>query len=192
MRLALVSLLYFIFAGNLVLCQQNDSSQIYGEQFEKFKVIITMNEYCKIVFKSTPDSPLLQKVNNKSYIRPYDELRSYKAYEENHQIVNEHNKDYDSGKSSFRLTTNTMADMVSYIIHMHMCNVGHIIVYYCLSANENTRCEVCLDLWLLGITSGSNPADWLKLLGYAKRSVNLTAYYLLFIVPHWTALLASA
>ncbi|XP_023168547.1 cathepsin L1 [Drosophila hydei] len=88
MRLALVSLLYFIFAGNLVLCQQNDSSQIYGEQFEKFK-----------------------KVNNKSYIRPYDELRSYKAYEENHQIVNEHNKDYDSGKSSFRLTTNTMADM---------------------------------------------------------------------------------
>ncbi|KAH8272470.1 hypothetical protein KR044_006382, partial [Drosophila immigrans] len=51
--------------------------------------------------------------NNKSYKRTYDERRSYEAYKINQRFVDEHNKEYENGKSSFRLSTNTMADMTN-------------------------------------------------------------------------------
>ncbi|XP_030566658.1 cathepsin L1 isoform X3 [Drosophila novamexicana] len=74
--------------GNSVICQKNESGQMYKERFEIFK-----------------------KINNRSYTRSHDEMRSYEAYEENQKIVNEHNSYYETGKSSFRLATNTLADM---------------------------------------------------------------------------------
>ncbi|EDV90909.1 GH23974 [Drosophila grimshawi] len=79
---------YCLLNVNLIKCQQNELRPINNEQFENFK-----------------------KINNKSYMRLHDEIRSYKSFEENIRIVNEHNKFYETGKSSFRLSTNTMADM---------------------------------------------------------------------------------
>ncbi|XP_065370752.1 procathepsin L [Calliphora vicina] len=48
---------------------------------------------------------------NKSYVHTYDELRSRSAFEENSAAVRQHNELFNSGKSSFRLRTNIMADM---------------------------------------------------------------------------------
>ncbi|XP_034477523.1 cathepsin L1 [Drosophila innubila] len=83
-------IIYNFLNGEFVKCQQNESSFKYSEEFENFKIF-----------------------NNKSYRRVYDEIRSYKAYEVNQEIVDKHNKDYENGKSSFRLSTNTMADMTT-------------------------------------------------------------------------------
>lgn len=51
-------------------------------------------------------------MNNKSYIRVFDEQRSLEAYKQNQKIINAHNNDFEIGKRSFRLAINQMADMV--------------------------------------------------------------------------------
>ncbi|XP_054745371.1 procathepsin L isoform X1 [Anastrepha obliqua] len=48
---------------------------------------------------------------NKSYMHAFDEYRSKKAFEQNVNIVRQHNKLYEKGESSYRLRTNIMADM---------------------------------------------------------------------------------
>ncbi|KAH8287948.1 hypothetical protein KR018_008864 [Drosophila ironensis] len=49
--------------------------------------------------------------NNKKYLRNYDEMRSYKAFEENFKIIEEHNQNFQEGQTSFRLKPNIFADM---------------------------------------------------------------------------------
>lgn len=51
-------------------------------------------------------------MNNKTYMRDFDEKRSFEAYEKNQKIIDAHNKEFEIGKSSFRLAPNQMADMV--------------------------------------------------------------------------------
>ncbi|XP_036229944.2 cathepsin K isoform X1 [Bactrocera oleae] len=48
---------------------------------------------------------------NKSYMHTFDEFRSKRAFEENVNIVRQHNKLFEKGERSYRLRTNIMADM---------------------------------------------------------------------------------
>ncbi|XP_011194246.1 procathepsin L [Zeugodacus cucurbitae] len=54
---------------------------------------------------------------NKSYMHTFDEFRSKKAFEENSNVVRQHNELFQKGERSYRLRTNIMADMnnVSYL-----------------------------------------------------------------------------
>ncbi|KAH8246757.1 hypothetical protein KR038_007654 [Drosophila bunnanda] len=49
--------------------------------------------------------------NNRKYLRNYDEVRSFKAFEENYKVIEEHNQQYQDGQTSFRLKPNIFADM---------------------------------------------------------------------------------
>ncbi|KRJ98039.1 procathepsin L [Drosophila yakuba] len=49
--------------------------------------------------------------NNRKYLRTYDEIRSYKAFEENYKVIEEHNQNFKDGQTSFRLKPNIFADM---------------------------------------------------------------------------------
>ncbi|XP_030379623.1 cathepsin L1 [Scaptodrosophila lebanonensis] len=81
-------IIFSIFCISAINSDSSESEIITDEGFENFK-----------------------KANNKNYARVYDEIRSYKAYEENQKVVEEHNKRFQSGECSFRLATNTLADM---------------------------------------------------------------------------------
>ncbi|XP_012155444.1 cathepsin L1 isoform X2 [Ceratitis capitata] len=48
---------------------------------------------------------------NKSYMHTFEELRSKEAFEQNTYFVQQHNKLFEKGESSYRLRTNIMADM---------------------------------------------------------------------------------
>ncbi|XP_022231264.2 procathepsin L isoform X2 [Drosophila obscura] len=52
-----------------------------------------------------------KKINNKKYVRYFDEMRSFKAFQVNSKIIKDHNKNYMDGQTTFRLATNVMADM---------------------------------------------------------------------------------
>lgn len=39
-------------------------------------------------------------------------MRSYKTFEENFKVIEEHNQNYKEGQTSFRLKPNIFADMV--------------------------------------------------------------------------------
>lgn len=39
-------------------------------------------------------------------------MRSFKAFEENYKVIEEHNQQYQDGQTSFRLKPNIFADMV--------------------------------------------------------------------------------
>lgn len=58
-------------------------------------------------------------MNNKSYTRAFDEKRSLEAYEANQKIIDAHNKEFEIGRSSFRLAPNQMADMVLFDSDSH-------------------------------------------------------------------------
>ncbi|XP_017025534.1 procathepsin L [Drosophila kikkawai] len=49
--------------------------------------------------------------NNRKYLRNYDEMRGFKAFEENYKVIEEHNQQYQDGQTSFRLKPNNFADM---------------------------------------------------------------------------------
>ncbi|XP_017466464.1 PREDICTED: cathepsin L1 [Rhagoletis zephyria] len=48
---------------------------------------------------------------NRSYMHAFDEFRSREAFEQNANVVRQHNKLFEKGESSYRLRTNIMADM---------------------------------------------------------------------------------
>ncbi|XP_017853478.1 cathepsin L1 [Drosophila busckii] len=78
------------YSTNFTKCRESDLTPavVVNKNFEEFK-----------------------KINNKIYTRAYDELRGYKAYEENTKFISEHNKYYEKGESTYRLAANTMSDM---------------------------------------------------------------------------------
>jgi cathepsin L len=51
--------------------------------------------------------------HNKTYVVPYRLERRKQAFAENLDIIRQHNDEFDSGKSSFKLRTNVMADLSS-------------------------------------------------------------------------------
>ncbi|XP_016964724.1 procathepsin L [Drosophila biarmipes] len=77
---------YQFVATNLI--GGNSSALDYKSEFEKFK-----------------------STNNRKYLRDYDEVRSFKAFEENYKVIEEHNQHYKEGQKSFRLKPNIFADM---------------------------------------------------------------------------------
>ncbi|XP_017042731.1 procathepsin L [Drosophila ficusphila] len=79
-------LFYQIVSTNL--SEGNSSSLNYRGEFEKFK-----------------------NKNNRTYLRSFDEVRSFKAFEENYKVIEEHNQHFKEGQTSFRLKPNIMADM---------------------------------------------------------------------------------
>ncbi|XP_070073419.1 procathepsin L isoform X4 [Drosophila takahashii] len=70
------------------LSEANSTTFDYKSEFEKFK-----------------------NNNNRKYLRNNDEMRSFKAFEENYNFIEEHNQHYQEGQKSFRLKPNIFADM---------------------------------------------------------------------------------
>ncbi|XP_037709997.1 procathepsin L isoform X2 [Drosophila subpulchrella] len=82
----ILGLNYQIVTTNL--SEGNSSALDYKSEFEKFK-----------------------NNNNRKYLRDYDEMRSFRAFEENYKVIEEHNQHYKEGQKSFRLKPNIFADM---------------------------------------------------------------------------------
>ncbi|XP_046868985.1 procathepsin L isoform X3 [Drosophila willistoni] len=87
-KLILLCIVVCVLNKTSVKCRTDLTSLTCNEEFETYK-----------------------KINNKSYYRVYDKLRSLEAFNENCKLVNDHNKLYKYGDRNFTLGTNALADL---------------------------------------------------------------------------------
>lgn len=70
---------------------------------------------------------MIQALYNKSFRMEFREDRRRKAYEENLEKIRKHNKEFESGKTSFKLAPNNLADLTNqqYLRHyVRLVNSG--------------------------------------------------------------------